>query len=284
MTNLPPQNMTQSEIKIELKELTKKLSKYDEEYYTFDSPSITDAEYDKLKHRALELEKHLSQTDLFGEAIISKKVGAKTKSGFKKIQHKIPMLSLENLFSDEDLLDFTTRIKKDLSLLPNENFNIIAEYKIDGLSFSARYENGKFIYAATRGDGTIGEDITENIKTIKNFPLTIPTSLNVLEVRGEVYMSKADFKNLNDSRTEDGESTFANPRNAAAGSLRQLDPKITAQRNLAFFAYYLAEKGNINVKTQKECLSSMESMGFQVNPEIKVIEGIEKAIDSLSCS
>ena len=277
MTNLPPQNMTQSEIKIELKELTKKLSKYDEEYYTYDSPSITDAEYDKLKHRALELEKHLSQTDLFGETIISKKVGAKTKSGFKKIQHKIPMLSLENLFSDNDLLDFTTRIKKDLSLLPNENFNIIAEYKIDGLSFSARYENGKFISASTRGDGTIGEDITENIKTIKNFPLTISTSLNVLEVRGEVYMSKADFINLNKEQEEKGEKLFANPRNAAAGSLRQLNANITKKRNLSLIVYSWGEViGPQPWTTQKEFYEYAQSLGFPIQPTYKLCHNYEE--------
>ena len=166
-------NLTTSEKKIRLKELTKLLTQYDEEYYQNDAPSISDAEYDKLKSEALTLEEELSQTDLFGNLTITKKVGSKVKSGFKKITHKIAMLSLENLFTDDDLKEFYNRIRRDLNLLPSEEIEITAEPKIDGLSFSARYENGVFVSAATRGDGSIGEDITENLKTISSLPLTI---------------------------------------------------------------------------------------------------------------
>ncbi len=277
MEKLSPLNMTTSEIKLELKDLTKLLSKYDEEYYTNDAPSVSDAEYDELKKRALELESFLSQTDLFGEAIISKKIGSKVKAGFKKITHKIPMLSLENLYNDNDLQEFTTRIKKDLSLLPNQPFDIVAEYKIDGLSFNARYENGIFVSATTRGDGTIGEDITENIKTIKNFPLQINTTLKVLEVRGEVYMSKEDFINLNAKQEELGEKLFANPRNAAAGSLRQLDPSITKKRNLSIIVYAWGEVSEPKPwNTQTEFYEYAKSLGFPIQPIYKVCHSYEE--------
>lgn len=271
MNKLPPENMTTSEIKIELKDLTKQLEKFDEEYYTNDAPSITDAEYDKLKKRALELENRLSQTDLFGNLIVSKKVGSKVKNGFKKITHKVPMLSLENLYNDDDLKEFTTRIKKDLSLLPNETFDIVAEYKIDGLSFNARYENGTLVSATTRGDGTIGEDITENIKTIKDFPLHIETTLPVLEVRGEVYMSKDDFINLNKYQEAHGEKLFANPRNAAAGSLRQLDANITKKRNLSVIVYAWGEVSEPKPWTsQTEFYKYAKSLGFPIQPIYKL--------------
>lgn len=272
--------MTTSEIKIELKELTKQLEKFDEEYYTNDAPSITDAEYDELKKRALELESYLSQTDLFGNLVVSKKVGSKVKNGFKKITHIIPMLSLENLYNDDDLKEFTTRIKKDLALLPNETFDIVAEYKIDGLSFNARYENGTLVSAATRGDGTIGEDITENIKTIKDFPTQINTTLPVLEVRGEVYMSKEDFINLNKYQEAHGEKLFANPRNAAAGSLRQLDANITKKRNLSVIVYAWGEVSEPKLwDSQTEFYEYAKSLGFPIQPIFKICHTYDELKD-----
>lgn len=280
MTKLPPEKMTTSEIKIELKHLTKRLEKYDIEYYTNDAPSITDAEYDELKQRALDLESYLSQTDLFGDTVVSKRIGATAKSGFKKITHKVPMLSLENLYNDDDLKEFTTRIKKDLTLLPNENFEITAEYKIDGLSFNARYENGDLVSAATRGDGTIGEDITENIKTIKNFPLHIDTTLPVLEIRGEVYMSKEDFINLNKYQEAHSEKLFANPRNAAAGSLRQLDAKITKQRNLSVIVYAWGEVSEPKPwNSQTEFYEYAKSLGFPIQPIYKLCHNYDELKD-----
>ncbi len=280
MTKLSPEKMTTSEIKLELKDLTKRLEKYDEEYYTNDAPSITDAEYDELKKRALELEEFLNQTDLFGNLVVSKRVGATAKSGFKKITHNIPMLSLENLYNDDDLSEFCTRIKKDLALLPNEDFEITAEYKIDGLSFNARYENGDLVSAATRGDGAIGEDITENIKTIKDFPLHINTNLPVLEIRGEVYMSKEDFINLNKYQESHGEKLFANPRNAAAGSLRQLDAKITKQRNLSVIVYAWGEVSEPKPwNTQTEFYEYAKSLGFPIQPIYKVCHTYDELKD-----
>lgn len=260
-------SMTLSEKKIRLKELQKLLSQYDDEYYQNDAPSVSDAEYDKLKTEALNLEKELSQNDLFADLIVSKKVGSKAKAGFKKITHPIPMLSLENLYTDDDLKEFYTRIRRDLGLMSNETVEIVAEPKIDGLSFNARYENGIFVSGATRGDGTVGEDITENLKTIKTLPLKIENAPEILEIRGEVYMSKEDFFKLNETQEKNGEKLFANPRNAAAGSLRQLDPNITKKRNLSIISYAWGEvQPALPWKTQTEFYQKIKSWGFPIQP------------------
>ncbi len=265
--------LTTSEKKIRLKELTKLILKYDEEYYQNDSPSVSDAEYDKLKQEALSLEKELSSSDdLFGYTpIITQKVGSQVKSKFKKIQHKIPMLSLENLFTDNDLKEFYKRQRKDLNLTPSDNLEIVAESKIDGLSFSARYEKGVFVSAATRGDGTIGEDITENLKTINTLPLFIKDAPEILEVRGEVYMSKKDFLQLNEEQKNNNEKIFANPRNAAAGSLRQLNPEITRKRKLSLIVYAWGEvKPQILWHTQTEFYKYAKNWGFPIQPFFEI--------------
>lgn len=269
MTN---EKLTLSEKKIRLRELQKLLEKYDNEYYQNDAPSVSDAEYDSLKKEALDLEKFFSSDDLFGQSsVISKKVGATAKAGFKKINHTIPMLSLENLYTDNDLKEFFNRIHRDLSLPPSEIVEIDAEPKIDGLSFSARYENGVFVSGATRGDGVVGEDITENLKTIKGLPLKIENAPKILEVRGEVYMSKADFFKLNEEQEKSGGKLFANPRNAAAGSLRQLDANITKKRNLSIITYAWGEvKPSIPWKTQTEFYKYAKSWGFPIQPFFEV--------------
>ena len=269
MTN---EKLTLSEKKIRLRELQKLLERYDNEYYQNDAPSVSDAEYDSLKKEALELEKFFSSDDLFGQSsVISKKVGATAKAGFKKINHTIPMLSLENLYTDNDLKDFFNRIHRDLSLPPSEIVEIDTEPKIDGLSFSARYENGVFVSGATRGDGVVGEDITENLKTIKGLPLKIENAPEILEVRGEVYMSKADFFKLNEEQEKSGGKLFANPRNAAAGSLRQLDANITKKRNLSIITYAWGEvKPSIPWKTQTEFYKYAKSWGFPIQPFFEV--------------
>lgn len=269
MTN---EKLTLSEKKIRLRELQKLLEKYDNEYYQNDAPSVSDAEYDSLKKEALDLEKFFSSDDLFGQSsVVSKKVGATAKAGFKKINHTIPMLSLENLYTDNDLKEFFNRIHRDLSLPPSEIVEIDAEPKIDGLSFSARYENGVFVSGATRGDGVVGEDITENLKTIKGLPLKIENAPEILEVRGEVYMSKADFFKLNEEQEKSGGKLFANPRNAAAGSLRQLDANITKKRNLSIITYAWGEvKPSIPWKTQTEFYKYAKSWGFPIQPFFEV--------------
>ncbi len=260
--------MTLSEKKIRLKELTALLKKYNDEYYNNDNPSVSDFEYDKLKIETLNLEKEIFTPDLFNDNknLISNIVGAKVKSGFKKIEHKEPMLSLENLFTDDDLQEWFFKIKKDVGINA-DNFEIVAEYKIDGLGFNARYENGIFVSASTRGDGYIGEDITENLKTIKTLPLKIENAPDILEVRGEVYMSKQDFLNLNATQESIGEKLFANPRNAAAGSLRQLDPNITKKRNLSIIVYAFGEVSNKTWKSQSEFYEFAKNAGFPIQPK-----------------
>lgn len=261
--------LTLTEKKIYLKDLQKLLKKYDSEYYEFDAPSISDAEYDKLKQEALNLENELISFDLFqfNKDLVSTRVGGGVKAGFKKIVHKIPMLSLSNLFTDEDLFDFYSRIKKDLNLF-TLNPEIIAEYKIDGLSFNARYEKGVFVSATTRGDGIEGEDITENLKTIKTLPLIIKNAPEVLEVRGEVYMSKEDFFQLNEQQKITKNKLFANPRNAAAGSLRQLDVNVTKKRKLSLIVYAWGEVAPIIPwKTQVEFYSMLKDWGFPIQPK-----------------
>ena len=229
----PVSELTLDEAKKELEHLAKEIAKADTSYYQNDDPYLSDAEYDKLKHRNLDIEAKFPE--LIRADSPSLRVGAKVKSGFKKITHSFPMLSLGDVFSIEEVNDFVMTVKRFLNTA--EDIAFLSEPKIDGLSFSARYENGIFVKGATRGDGTTGEDITENLRTIKQLPLKLPAGVpDVLEVRGEVYMSKKDFLSLNEKYALEGKKTFANPRNAAAGSLRQLDPKITAERNLSLFA------------------------------------------------
>ncbi|MFT6386393.1 MAG: DNA ligase (NAD+), partial [Rickettsiales bacterium] len=236
-------------MKQKIAELRKELSKHDVSYHTEDDPKISDAKYDELRKNLLKLEeKYPEFQDL------SSKVGAKPSEGFSKVVHKKPMLSLANAFYRKDLADFMDRINRFLGNVPsleNDLFSsnnssfipLFCEPKIDGLSFSARFENGKLAQAATRGDGEIGEDITQNISTIEGFPhiLNINNPPKIFEVRGEVYMNKQDFADLNMRQQEIGGKIFANPRNAAAGSLRQLDSQITKSRKLSYFAYGIGE-------------------------------------------
>ncbi|MDA9231118.1 NAD-dependent DNA ligase LigA, partial [Rickettsiales bacterium] len=253
----------------------------------YDNPAISDANYDKLRSELELLRSEIGennvQTDLFS------RVGAPILSGFSKIQHKKPMLSLSNAFNKDDIIDFIDRIKRFLSIENEDSsqsgvnlsgINLFCEPKIDGLSFCATYKDGKLLHGATRGDGIIGEDITKNIKTIKNFPLTLPIK-DLIEIRGEVYMSKNDFLSLNKRQQEIGGKIFANPRNAAAGSLRQLDYNITKERNLQYFAYGLGEfdykKANI-FSSQQGMIKKFQSWGFATNPYSKLCYNINDII------
>ncbi|MDR2098822.1 MAG: NAD-dependent DNA ligase LigA [Rickettsiales bacterium] len=265
--------LTLSEKKLRLRELSEKLERYDREYYEDDAPSVTDAEYDAVKREALELERQVGAADLFGAAPISEKVGGRAKEGFGKITHSIPMLSLDNLYTDEDLREFAERLRKDMGLPPDGGFELVAEPKIDGLGFSAVYKEGAFAYAATRGDGAVGEDITENMRTVRGLPLALSGSgiPELLEIRGEVYMGKDDFMRLNKSQEETGGKLFANPRNAAAGSLRQLDPEITRRRGLSCIAYTWGEvSGTPPWSTQAEFYAFAKSLGFAVQPVFRL--------------
>ena len=262
----PITELTKEEALAELKHIAEEMAKSDIAYYQNDNPYLTDAEYDSLKLRNEQIEKQFPELILPNSP--SKKIGAPLQSGFKKITHQFPMLSLGDIFSIDEVNNFIMSIKRFLNTSETPIF--MAEPKIDGLSFSARYENGIFVSGATRGDGTIGEDITENLKTIKQLPLKLNNAPTILEIRGEVYMAKSDFFELNKRYEAEGKKTFANPRNAAAGSLRQLDSKITAERNLSLWAYTWGEVSQRCWNTQSEFFDCLKQWGFPVNPYNKL--------------
>ena len=242
-------------------ELVKRIRKADEEYYQQDAPSLNDAEYDALRAELLALEEkypHLAEADS-----PSQTVGAKPAKGFQKVKHAVPMLSLSNVFNEEDVTDFLDRVRRFLNLGENEPLEIVAEPKIDGLSCSLRYENRKLVQAATRGDGYEGEDITANVKTIEGIPHELPAEApDILEVRGEIYMTHDDFAALNKRQEEQGKQIFANPRNAAAGSVRQLDSSVTASRPVLFFGYALGETSEEFYATHAELRDKLKAWGI----------------------
>jgi len=253
-------------------ELSKLLSKYSRQYYIFDDPSVTDAEYDALYKELLNIEEEYPE--LATKNSPSQKVGAKVSKDFKKIIHEQKMLSLENAFNEKDIQNFIDRVIK---LTGKSQVEFMLEPKLDGLSASIMYKNGILIQASTRGDGSIGEDVTENIKTLNNVPKKIDLPGEV-EIRGEVVMLKKDFEQLNEQRRISGEKLFSNPRNAAAGSLRQLDPKVTAQRKLTFFAYSLIGEA-LNLSSQREILETLRRCGFTVSNQIKLCRNQEEAYE-----
>ena len=248
----------------ELAFLSREIAKHDIAYHQNDAPKISDDDYDALRRRNDELEAQFPE--LVREDSPTKKVGAAVREGFRKITHARPMLSLGNAFSDDDVCEFTDRVRRFLTLAEDEVLEIAAEPKIDGLSLSIRYEQGRFVHAVTRGDGGVGEDVTQNVETMGDIPQKLPGSVpDVLEIRGEVYMSKQDFADLNARQAATGQKTFANPRNAAAGSLRQLDPTITAARPLRFFGYAWGEVSENLGATLWEARSRIATWGFQLN-------------------
>ena len=258
-------------MKQRIDELIKIINKASEEYYTNDNPTITDQEYDDYYHELEKLEQQYPE--LIREDSPTKRVGGKIIDEFKKVSHEIPMMSLGDIFSEDEIFEFDQRIKKTIL-----NPTYVCELKIDGLSVSLLYENGKLIRGATRGNGIIGEDITHNVETIKSIPLIINDKRKI-EVRGEIYMPKKSFNKLNQERQEKGESLFANPRNAAAGSVRQLDSKIAAKRNLSTFIYHLPSSDDFNIKYHHESLSFMKELGFVVNPNIKIADNVNEVIN-----
>ncbi len=272
--DIPVADLTEKQAKSELQALAKIIGEHDVAYHTQDAPTVSDAEYDALRKRNDAIEKRFP--DLVRADSPSKRVGAAAGGGFKKVNHAVPMLSLGNAFADEDVADFVERIRRFLDLGEDEKVEMLVEPKIDGLSFSARYERGRLVVAATRGDGSIGEDITANIKTIKEIPDFIMGDVpKVIEIRGEVYMTKSDFQAMNERQAATGGKIFANPRNAAAGSLRQLDSKITALRPLKAFTYaWGAVEGAITWKTQWEFVQLLKSWGFPVNPRAFVRDSV----------
>lgn len=258
-------------IKEEIFKLVALLNKYSYDYYVEDNPQISDTEYDTLYKQLEKLEQEYPEFILDNSP--TQRVGDRVLDEFEKVIHKVPMLSLSNTFSIEDLRDFDSRISK---LSSDNSIEYICELKIDGLAISINYENGKLVGAATRGDGTVGENVTENIKTIFSIPKTLKTKKS-FEVRGEVYLPKKSFELLNKEREENNEVLFANPRNAAAGSLRQLDSKITAKRRLSAFIYSVV--GDENINSQKMALTVAADLGLPVNPNFKLCKTIDEVVD-----
>ncbi len=256
--------------------LRKEIEEHNHNYYVLDNPTISDYEYDILLHKLIKLEEE--NPEFADENSPTKRVGGVALKEFEQVQHEIPMQSLGDVFSKDEIMDFDKRVKQGLDGQPCE---YVVEMKIDGLSVSLEYENGRFVKGSTRGDGAVGENITENLKTIKSIPLILPEAVERLEVRGEVYMPKASFDALNNERKNADEPLFANPRNAAAGSLRQLDSKITAKRNLDVFIFNIQQTSNTNLATHKEGLEWLKSLGFKVSPRRSVFSTMEDAFDEI---
>ncbi|MCM3005928.1 NAD-dependent DNA ligase LigA [Priestia koreensis] len=257
--------------KTRVQELHELLNQYNYEYHVLDQPSVPDAEYDQRLHELIKLEQEYPE--LLVAHSPTQRVGGQILDAFEKVEHRTPMLSLGNAFNEEDLRDFDRRVRQAVG----DRFSYVCELKIDGLAISLRYENGYFVQGATRGDGTIGEDITANLKTIRSIPLHISDE-HTLEVRGEAYMPKKSFEKLNKVKEENGEMLFANPRNAAAGSLRQLDPKIAAKRSLDIFLYAMADAGKTGVRSHSEGLDLLDQLGFKTNQNRRKCATIEEVL------
>jgi len=273
----PVDKLTSAEAEKELDKLAREIAEHDRRYHAEDAPTISDADYDALRRRNGEIEARFPL--LVRPDSPSQRVGAKASARFAKVVHSKPMLSLDNAFSDEDVADFMGRVRRFLGLKEEEEVAVTAEPKIDGLSASLRYEKGVLVQGATRGDGAEGEDITANLRTISDIPLRLkgkPPA--ILEVRGEVYMTHKGFAALNKAQEKDGKPTYANPRNSAAGSVRQLDPAITAGRSLNFFAYTWGEISELLAKTQMGMLEKFTDYGFVVNPLVRRCQTLDQML------
>ncbi|MEG9297479.1 NAD-dependent DNA ligase LigA [Mangrovibacillus sp. Mu-81] len=264
--------MDQQSAEKRVQELHELLNQYNYEYHVLDKPSVPDSEYDQLLRELIDLEDQYPEFKTSDSP--SQRVGGTILDAFEKVEHRSQMLSLGNAFNEEDLRDFDRRVRQAVG----EDFSYVCELKIDGLAVSLRYEQGAFVQGATRGDGSIGEDITSNLKTIRSIPLKIKEPLS-FEVRGEAFMPKRSFEALNKAKEEKGEEPFANPRNAAAGSLRQLDTKIAASRNLDIFLYALADIGDTGIDSHSEGLNRLDHLGFKTNPERKRCATIEEVLE-----
>ena len=262
----------------EVARLTREIRRHDQAYHQEDAPQVDDATYDRLRQQLLHLEE--KYPELLDENSPSQTVGAAPASGFEKVRHSVSMLSLGNAFADDDVDDFIERIQRFLGLDETDELSFSAEPKIDGLSISLRYEQGELVLGATRGDGAEGENVTRNIMTLIEIPKKITDAdfPAVFEVRGEVYMSLDDFAALNERQLKAGQKVFANPRNAAAGSLRQLDPAITAGRPLKVFIYAWGEADPLPGKTQMEVIASFKRWGFSVNPLMQLCTNASELI------
>ncbi|MBL8676348.1 MAG: NAD-dependent DNA ligase LigA [Alphaproteobacteria bacterium] len=278
MNAIPVDQLTEEEATEELKVLAQTIALHDRLYYLEDQSQISDAEYDELRVRNAAIEKKFPH--LIRQDSPSLRVGAPLTGPFKKVKHRRVVLSLDNGFEDQDVYDFMDRIRRFLGLSPETPIEIVAEPKIDGLSATLEYEKGVFVLGATRGDGTEGEDITQNLKTLKDIPNSIEDKNfpSLTEIRGEVYMRHEDFMAMNEERERNNLPLFANPRNAAAGSVRQLDPKITANRPLKFFAYACDDYNPFHVTTHWDFLEKLKRCGFVVNPLARLCESVEEIL------
>lgn len=259
------------DVKKRVEKLHDLLNQYSYEYYVQDNPSVPDSEYDKLLHELIEIEEKYPEFKSTDSPTV--RVGGEAQSSFEKVNHDTPMLSLGNAFNEEDLRKFDQRIRDSIGKV-----EYMCELKIDGLAVSLKYENGRFVQGLTRGDGTTGEDITENLRTIHAIPLKIKKPLN-FEVRGEAYMPRRSFIHLNNEKEQNGEQPFANPRNAAAGSLRQLDSKLAAKRKLSVFLYSVNDLTEFNATTQSEALEELDQLGFKTNQERERVSDIEGVLN-----
>src|SRR5215467_1609234 len=277
-SKIKPMELTEAQAKVELKRLATEIAAHDRRYYQQDAPTVTDAEYDALRQRNAAIEARFP--DLVRADSPSKRVGAAPTGKFKKVRHALPMLSLDNAFAEQDVVDFVARIRRFLKLSDDEKLAFSAEPKIDGLSMSLRYEGGELVTAATRGDGAEGEDVTANIRTLKDVPQQLKGRgvPEICEVRGEVYMTKRGFLALNERQKAAGDTVFVNPRNSAAGSLRQKDPSITASRPLGFFAYAWGEMSELPEETQSGMIKWFERCGFSTNPLTKLCHSVGELI------
>src|SRR5882757_3002729 len=278
VTKLAISDLTEKQAKAEHARLHAEISEHDKRYYADDAPTVTDAEYDALRKRYGEIEQRFP--DLRTLDSLTLKVGVAPTGRFAKVRHAVPMLSLDNAFSEDDVTRFVDRIRRFLKLSADEPLAFTAEPKIDGLSMSLRYEDGKLVTGATRGDGAEGEDVTANIRTLKDVPQQlkgkgIPA---VAEVRGEVYMTKADFLALNERQKTAGKELYINPRNTAAGSLRQKDAGITASRPLRFFAYAWGQMSEMPADTQSGMLKWLGRAGFHIPPIWKICKSAEELL------
>jgi DNA ligase (NAD+) len=270
--------LTEAEARAELKRLAAEIARHDALYYRQDAPEISDAEYDELRVRNAAIEKRFPA--LRRPDSPSERVGAAPVEGFGKVRHAVPMLSLGNAFDDQEVADFLARVRRFLGLKSEQDIEVVAEPKIDGLSISITYEDGRLIQAATRGDGVEGENVTANVTTLKQVPKRLAgrSVPDRIEVRGEIYLAHADFKTLNAEQEAAGGKIFANPRNAAAGSLRQLDPSITARRPLRFFAYGWGMTSALPAETQLGVIEAYRLWGLPTNPLTRLCDGVDKVL------
>src|SRR5581483_4094932 len=264
----------QKNVTEEIEELREQLRHHEHLYYVLDQPEISDAEYDRLMRRLEELESQYP--DLITPDSPTQRVGGKAREGFVKVRHSSPMLSLDNALNEDEMRSFDQRIRE---LLKGEPFEYVAELKLDGLSMAVHYEHGRMVHATTRGDGQVGEDVTENARTIRSLPLGVKTKLPAFEVRGEALLTLKAFERLNARQLEQGLPAFANPRNAAAGSLRALDPGLTASRQLDYSAYFLLADGQFLRDSHWESLEELAGMGFKVNSHRKKCASLHEVIE-----